>query len=167
MSSSRSFYHVLSLWHHIMWHVMWLQCHVPLHCPKSRKENKINIKSETLDKRKEKLLVSKAFYNTEWPNTVIIGAAAFLHASKLLGFSNFKLCLCFLDIQANSTKLAKASDLSNVSSILWNALNTNIFLFLLSIFLDFIFLFLYWRWRGIWHCSHMTGHMMWHHRPRT
>jgi len=27
------------------------------------KENKINIKSETLDKRKEKLLVSKVFYN--------------------------------------------------------------------------------------------------------
>jgi len=28
------------------------------------KENKINIKSEILDKRKEKLLVSKVFYNT-------------------------------------------------------------------------------------------------------
>ena len=30
-----------------------------------------------------------------------------------------------------------------VTRILWNALNTNIFLFLLSIFLDFIFLFLF------------------------
>jgi len=39
---------------------------VPLHCPKENqkgKENKINIKSEKLNKRKEKLLVSKAFYN--------------------------------------------------------------------------------------------------------
>jgi len=36
--------------------------------------------------------------------------------SKLLGSSNFKLCLCFLDIQANSTKLAEAPDLSNVFS---------------------------------------------------
>ena len=45
---------------------MWLQCHMPLHCPKENqkeKENKINIKSEKLDKRKEKLSVSKAFYN--------------------------------------------------------------------------------------------------------
>ena len=63
--SSRFFYHVLGLWHHIMWHVMWMQHHIPLHCPKDnqRKENKINIKSEKLNKRKEKLLVSKAFYN--------------------------------------------------------------------------------------------------------
>ena len=62
--SSRFFYHILGLWHHIMWYVMWLQCHMPLHHPKSRKQNKINIKSETLDKRKEKLLLSKAFHNT-------------------------------------------------------------------------------------------------------
>ena len=69
MSSSRSFYYVLGLWYYIMWHVMWLQCHMPLHCPKENqkekeKENKINIKLEKLDKRKEKLLVSKVFYNT-------------------------------------------------------------------------------------------------------
>ena len=42
---------------------------MPLHCPKENqkekeKENKINIKLEKLDKRKEKLLVSKVFYNT-------------------------------------------------------------------------------------------------------
>ena len=30
-SSSRSFHYVLVLWCHIMWHVMWLRCHVPLH----------------------------------------------------------------------------------------------------------------------------------------
>jgi len=40
---------------------------VPLHHPKRNqkgKENKINIKLEKLNKRKETLLVFKAFYNT-------------------------------------------------------------------------------------------------------
>jgi len=54
--------------------------------------------------------------NSKRPNIAIIGAAAFLHASKLLGFYNFKLCLHSLDIQANSTKLAETPDLSNVPS---------------------------------------------------
>ena len=54
--------------------------------------------------------------NSKWPNIAIIGAAAFLHASKLLGSHNFKLCLCSLDIQTNSTKLAETPDLSNVPS---------------------------------------------------
>jgi len=52
--------------------------------------------------------------NSEWLNITIIGAAAFLHTSKLLGSNNFKLCLHSLDIQANSTKLAEAPDLSNI-----------------------------------------------------
>jgi len=50
------------------------------------------------------------------PNIAIIGAAAFLHASKLPGSHNFKLCLHSSDIQANSTKLAETPDLSNVPS---------------------------------------------------
>jgi len=54
--------------------------------------------------------------NSEQPNIAIIGAAAFLHTSKLLGSHNFKLCLHSSDIHANSAKLAEASDLSNVSS---------------------------------------------------
>ena len=54
--------------------------------------------------------------NFKWPNITIIGVAAFLYASKLLGFHNFELCLCSSDIQANSAKLAEASDLSNVPS---------------------------------------------------
>jgi len=54
--------------------------------------------------------------NSRQSNIAIIGAAAFLHASKLPGFHNFKLCLCSSDIQANSTKLAEAPDLSNVPS---------------------------------------------------
>ena len=54
--------------------------------------------------------------SSKWPNIAIIGTVAFLHASKLLGSSNFELCLHSLDIQANSTKLAEVSDLSNVSS---------------------------------------------------
>ena len=36
--------------------------------------------------------------------------------SKLLGSSKFQLCLCSSDIQANSIQLAKAPDLSNISS---------------------------------------------------
>ena len=54
--------------------------------------------------------------NSEQPNITIIGVAAFLHTSKLSGSHNFKLCLHFSDIQANSAKLAEASDLSNVPS---------------------------------------------------
>ena len=51
------------------------------------------------------------------PNIAIIGTVAFLHASKLPGSHNFKLCcLCSSDIQANSTKLAETPDLSNVPS---------------------------------------------------
>ena len=53
---------------------------------------------------------------SEWPNITIIGVAVFLHALKLLGSSKFQLCLCSLDIQANSTKLAKAFDLLNIPS---------------------------------------------------
>ena len=54
--------------------------------------------------------------NSEQPNIAIIGAAAFLHVSKLLGSHNFELCLYSSDIQANSTKLAETSDLSNIPS---------------------------------------------------
>jgi len=39
-----------------------------------------------------------------------------LYALKLLGSNNFELCLYFSDIQANSTKLAEAPDLSNIPS---------------------------------------------------
>jgi len=39
-----------------------------------------------------------------------------LHISKLLDSSNFELCLHSSNIQANSTKLAEAPDLSNVPS---------------------------------------------------
>jgi len=54
--------------------------------------------------------------NSGRPNIAIIGAAAFLHASKLLGSHNFELCLRSLDIQANSAKLAETPDLSNILS---------------------------------------------------
>ena len=39
-----------------------------------------------------------------------------MHASKLPGSYNFKLCLCSSDIQVNSTKLAETPNLSNVPS---------------------------------------------------
>jgi len=54
--------------------------------------------------------------NSEQSNITIIGAAVFLCTSKLSGSYNFELCLCSLDIQANSTKLVEAPDLSNISS---------------------------------------------------
>ena len=57
-----------------------------------------------------------SIFNSKQPNITIIGAAAFLCTLKLPGFHNFKLCLCSLDIQANSAKLAKAPDFSNISS---------------------------------------------------
>ena len=31
-SSFRSFYYIIGLWCHIMWHVMWLRYHMLLHC---------------------------------------------------------------------------------------------------------------------------------------
>jgi len=37
-------------------------------------------------------------FNSEQLNITIIGAAVFLHTSKLLSSSNFELCLCSLDI---------------------------------------------------------------------
>ena len=52
--------------------------------------------------------------NSEQSNIAIIGTVAFLCTSKLLYFSNSKLCLYSLDIQANSTKLAEVPNLSNV-----------------------------------------------------
>ena len=54
--------------------------------------------------------------NSEWPNIVIIGAAAFLHTLKLLDSHNFELYLHSLNIQANSAKLIETPDLSNVPS---------------------------------------------------
>jgi len=53
---------------------------------------------------------------SEQSNIAIVSIAVFLHTSKLPDSSNFKLCLHSLDIQANSTKLAEAPDLSNVPS---------------------------------------------------
>ena len=56
--------------------------------------------------------------------------------------------------------------------MLWDAWTLTIFIFLLFYFSDFIliffsFYFSFGQWRGTWHCSHMTGHIMWCHRPRT
>jgi len=54
--------------------------------------------------------------NSEQSNIAIIGAVAFLHASKLPGSYNSELPLHSSDIQANSAKLAETPDLSNVPS---------------------------------------------------
>ena len=63
------------------------------------------------------ILASKtSVFNSRQPNITIIGAVVFLHASKLLGSHNFELCLCSLNIQANSAKLAEVPDLFNIPS---------------------------------------------------
>jgi len=54
--------------------------------------------------------------NPEQSNIAIIGAIAFLHISKLSGSSKFQICLCSLNIQANSIHLVETSDLSNILS---------------------------------------------------
>ena len=59
--------------------------------------------------------ISKTFVSTfKWSNIAIIDAVAFIHISKLLSSSQFQLCLYSSNIQANSEKLAEASDLSNI-----------------------------------------------------
>jgi len=71
---------------------------------------------QSLDSAGSILASETSMSNSRQPNIAIIGAAAFLHASKVLGSHNFELCLHSLDIQANSTKLAETPDLSNVPS---------------------------------------------------
>jgi len=54
--------------------------------------------------------------NFEQPNIAIISAIVFLCTSKILGSSNFELCLYSLDIQTSFAKLTEASNLFNVPS---------------------------------------------------
>ena len=49
------------------------------------------------------------------PNIAIISIVAFIYILKLLGFSKLQLCFHSSDIQTNFAKLAKASDLFNIS----------------------------------------------------
>ena len=70
-SSSRFFHYVLCLWHHIMWHVMWLQWHVPLHCPKEKKKGKRN--PYKVRKIKEKKIKIAGVQSVSWhiePNDI-------------------------------------------------------------------------------------------------
>ena len=68
-SSSRPFHHVLGLWHHIMWLVMWLHCHVPLHHSSRKKKSKRKRKVKLKNTRKENknCLMSKVSHNTIHP----------------------------------------------------------------------------------------------------
>jgi len=54
--------------------------------------------------------------SSEQPSIAIISTAVFLCTSKLLGSSKFQLCLCSLNIQANSIQLVETSNLSNIPS---------------------------------------------------
>ena len=72
-----------------------------LHCPKENrkeKKNKINIKSEKLDKRKEKLSVSKAFYNNLAASSFlsqIFYSSAIFFTSIIFLFLFFSFFFCF------------------------------------------------------------------------
>ena len=57
-----------------------------------------------------------SMFISKQPYITIISVVAFLWSSKFLGFSNFELYPCSSNIQANSAKIAEATDLSNVSS---------------------------------------------------
>ena len=76
----------------------------------------LDIPLQSLDSVVSISISKTSMSNSEWSNIAIISAAAFLCASKLLGSHNFKLCLCSLEIQANSAKLAETPDLSNIPS---------------------------------------------------
>ena len=76
----------------------------------------LNIPLQLLDSAVSIATSKISVSNSEQPNIIIIGAIVFLCTSKLPDSHNFKLCLHSLDIQANSAKLAEASDLSNVPS---------------------------------------------------
>ena len=62
------------------------------------------------------LISETSVSNSKRPNIAIIGTAVFLHTSKLPGSNNFELYLYSSEIQTNSTKLAKAPNLSNIPS---------------------------------------------------
>ena len=94
-SSSRSFYHVLGLWHYIMWPVMWLQCHMPLHHQEKRKRN---IKSRKIDKRKRKMLVFKVFHNILWYGEHCLPLISLLYPHIIVSPPKVYFCedlLCF------------------------------------------------------------------------
>jgi len=73
-----------------------------------------DISLQSLDSMDSISVSETSMSTSEQPNITIISTVAFMYISKLLDFSKFQLCFCSLDIQANSTRLAKASDLSNV-----------------------------------------------------
>ena len=64
-SSSRSFYHILGLMmsHHVICHVTAMSCASLLSLKRKEIQKKRNIKSRKIDKRKRKMLMSKAFHN--------------------------------------------------------------------------------------------------------
>ena len=88
-------------------------------------------------------------------------------------------CILSLYPKISELSLTKAliislhSGIALATTMLWNALDRNNFYFPFSFifwlyrnFVFFFFFFSFGWWRGTWHCSHMTYHMMWCHRPR-
>jgi len=94
-SSSRSFYHVLGLWHHIMWSVnVTAMSYASSLSKEKRKRNskERNIKSRKINKRKRKMLVSKAFHNIHLKTSCHQSFAKIRHSCYLdwcLGYSEW------------------------------------------------------------------------------
>ena len=59
--------------------------------------------------------------------------------------------------------------MSAAPALLWDALDINNFILFFLILLFFFFILLFFKddEKGMWQGSHMTGHMMWCHKPRT
>ena len=85
--------------HHVTCHVTTVSCASSL-SKRKEKENKINIKSEKLDKRKEKLFMSKVFYNTLPSCTLLLPFLFIIISSSFLIFFNssffYTSLYCFL-----------------------------------------------------------------------
>ena len=70
---------------------------------------------------------------------------------------------------AKSTRLEKYIPLVHVIGRFGHEQFLFSFSFIFWLYRDFVFFFFFFSfgwWRGTWHCSHMTYHMMWCHRPR-
>ena len=79
--------------HHVTCHVTEISCASSSSKRKSkRKENKINIKPEKLNKRKEKLSVSKAFYNSFLHSTTYTT----VNTVKIQLYSNLFSCSTYI-----------------------------------------------------------------------
>ena len=83
----------------------------------------LDISLQLSDSAISTLVSETSIFISEQPNIAIIGAAAFLQASKILSSSNFKIYFLSTDIQTNPASFAEAPNLSNVPSEYYESAN--------------------------------------------